>query len=1029
LDTVIPVVHETIGVENADLVSAIWVGKWEQSEITGTIRVRSEYVHDENGYGRLLKSSINVLSVGTSDLTSRIGVKLRNKMTGDSFVIGVQGNEIPMSVIAKRPYDMPSSIGVAPLNRMRGIINIVEPTVLADINTPIKDAFIREGLPKLNYGGEQIIGTGYSAGKEERLRILAGFDISRFLELPLNYELKRAELRLYYAYMKPEISLSLLETDDSWTENGVTWDNQPGPGLLVGIDYTVNEDDRYIAFDLSTYVNDARRDGKAVLNFYINATNEQDPALFVFSKERRSGLEPKIVIEYFDAQIWSFDTANLESRIMAVIRGNKSLASKLTVRGFWTTHDMPSSMFIVQPGERISRIVVSRPDMLGSITVRREEWNDLPSTIAVREPGYNDLENNTIMVSKPDLPSSLFVKKYTDMPSSFLVRVEGYSELFSWGTISAPDRPGSIYVTPYKDWPGSIAVRRSTEWEMPSSLYVSNPTIDCSIYVRFREDLAGSIDVRRNGEGELPGTVNVSKPYLPSSIWVTPYVDVSGLIRVRKRSESRIPATLFVSRPELQSRIWVTPYIDMAGSITVRRSDRLNMPSRLWVSHPTIKGRIYVTPYIDLPGSVTVRHSDRSKIDGTIFVSKPDLPSSVYVRFREDLTGSITARRDSLNEIDAGIVVSRPNLMGTIQPRLHYTLESSLVVRRSDLDDLDSNVYVLYRKEIPGQLDVWIKSDLQGSILVRSQYLNCSIVVPAYGDYEMEGSVIVRRSDVDSIPSTIQLRLHSDLPSTITVRRSNFKDLNGKVVVRVRDTSDLPTQINVVRFSNLPSSITVRRAEISERPSQIVVRRSEWSDLPSAINTLQFVTLPSRIVVRRSETSDIPSNIYVLNRDDLNSEILVRPYESLQGSIFVKYRGNEDTPGIIIPRVRGAYDIPTSLYTVARGNESLPSVIRVSPTNRMTGTVGIIAVRDEDLPSSIQLRLMDDIPGSITVQQVHYYDKSSTLWVRRTSEYDMPSSIALRIHSDLPSSLSLLHRKDLDCVIEIITDLPYAFIM
>lgn len=1012
-DSRIGLFHSTLIERNYDIRSGIAIGQFQDKKFPGTIGIKSDYVKDDN-YGRLIPGSIEVVSVASSDIPSYIGVKLRTKMTGDAFVIGVAGDDLPSTIIPKKTYDMPSTLGIAPSNKMSGIVNIIEPLVLSDINMPIKDAFIREGMPKLNYGGEQIIATGYSAGKHERLRTLMGFDISRFSRLPTNYELKRAELRLYYAYMKPSLPLMVSEARGEWTEYGLTWDNQPEKGDIVSVSYEVNEGERYISFDLSDFILNARSMGRSTFEFFVEAQDETDQSFYLFSKERGGGFEPEVVIEYFDGTIRSFGTATLKSSIRAVIRQEKDLKGAITIQGYWSGSHLPSSMMVLQPGERISTIRVNRPDMLGSAIVKRRDDRNIPSTLGIREWDIKDFLDNTITVSKPILPASLYVKIYEDLSASIGIRVWDKSELVSWGNINAPSRPGMIYVTPYVDFPGSISIRRNEESRVPSSVSVSRPDMDGILYVRFRSDLPAIIEIRRGESKTFQSAITVSRPDLNGRIKITPYNDFLGNIGIRRKDRNDFPSILLLSRPDLPSSIKVNPYDDIPGTISVRRTAIEEWASSMSVSRPDLPGHLIVWPYLDILGEIKVRRDDFGQFDGTIIVSKPDLPCTIDVRFREDLPAHLTVRCSQDEYFEGKITVSRPELPGTIHPIIHADIPATITIIRAEIEEMDGNLYVLFRDNIPGSIDVWHYSELTCSIYVRSWYLGCVIRVPANDEAFRNCRIVVRQEIQKDIPTAIQLRLRADLETTFEVRRTTDKDLDSGIAIRASSRTALPSQMNVFRHSDLPCDILVRSNEGHDRISTITVRQSNKSDLPGTICVLQYKTWISSITVRCDGLSEMPAVLIVPDRYDVSGGIMVPWHDDLPSAIFPVFRGNKDISSMVLPKVREAYDIPTTLFTIYPGKLDMPSSIKITPHNKMTAKVFVQPADDYDILSSVWPRYKLNLPGMISVRRSEYKDLAGKIIALRNERSELLGTIWPQIHCDVEGTLTARRTSERD---------------
>src|SRR4051812_1685242 len=90
--------------------------------------------------------------------------------------------------------------------------------------TPSADAFVNSGSPGTNYGDKSTLDI------QSARTSLISFDLT---PLPSGAGVARATLRLYVTSVNAAGSFNVFPLTSAWTENGITFSNQPTPGALA----------------------------------------------------------------------------------------------------------------------------------------------------------------------------------------------------------------------------------------------------------------------------------------------------------------------------------------------------------------------------------------------------------------------------------------------------------------------------------------------------------------------------------------------------------------------------------------------------------------------------------------------------------------------------------------------------------------------------------------------------------------------------------------------------------------------------
>ncbi|GAS82021.1 DNRLRE domain-containing protein [Paenibacillus amylolyticus] len=816
----------------------------ERNNLSGWLYANTGISYDGSKWGSERTSYITARQGVNNDIKARVAVALGNTAIGEIEIIGLLHNGIPSSIQVNEvkeiegslrarqtefdevdgsltvvrhdnseisgwiqtryDRDLPASLKIRAGNKMLALVNIAQPLSTTVKFNPVRDAFIRSALPKINYGSEQSLVAGYGASRNEVYRSLLAFDVAHVVDLVEGFEVSKAELRFKFAKgsAKPTKDMRLHTALAKWTELGVTWDNKPEMGEEVegAGTYTVNEADAYIAFNLTDLIVSKREEKDPSVNLYLKAVEEIGQALYFYSKEMGVDYAPELVVTYIDYRIWSFDKSEITASIYPKKRANKDLKSSLTVKGVAGDTNLPSSLHVLQPGERESSIAVSRPDYPMSMEIRQSDKHVIDSSLTIREVGIYDFADGKIMVSQPMMHGSIIVPHHKDMPSKLTVRLDGYAEIFTWLTANQPALFSTISVIPYIDWTGSITVRRSGESEIDGSITVSTPDRVCTIYVPYMEDLASSITVKTAIDQDTPSVLMVSRDFIYNSVEILNRYEKTSRIRVRGKDDSGIGGEINVSWGRIPSSIFVRGRSDIPSTVAARREDFSEIDAVIIVSRPDWVGSIQPRIHTDLQGSVSVRRGKDEDLTGTIYVlARKNLPSKL------DVVGA--------NMIPSSIHVLSGYLKSSILVPLYGNSEipSSLLPRLRGAFDIASNIFVVSNSNLPSD------------VTVRRTEVS-----------DIPTQIVARKNDDSEIPSTINTMQYSLLASSITARREATGDVPSSAYVLHH--KDITGRIFVRGYVSLPSGILVTIPAVTDLPASIYPKSREVSDIPTGLD-------------------------------------------------------------------------------------------------------------------------------------------------------------------------------------------------
>jgi hypothetical protein len=153
------------------------------------------------------------------------------------------------------------------------------------------DSWVDRGSPSSNKGADSILKV-MSKGPSHDVRSLLRFNLP---SIPAGCAVKTATLRLYSASWKDGRTLQALRLNGSWSEGGVTWDNQPA---TTGTAATATSGSGYREWDVKAQVA-AMYDPGANHGFLVrDAAEGQDSEQQFNSREKGSDNPPQLLVTF-----------------------------------------------------------------------------------------------------------------------------------------------------------------------------------------------------------------------------------------------------------------------------------------------------------------------------------------------------------------------------------------------------------------------------------------------------------------------------------------------------------------------------------------------------------------------------------------------------------------------------------------------------------------------------------------------------------------------------------------------------------
>lgn len=161
---------------------------------------------------------------------------------------------------------------------------------------PVEDSYIELGEPDLNHGNDGSLYVTYKSGlyyQIERVSFLK-FDIS---QIEPTVTIKKAVLKLYVDYISTPGTITVHRcSDNSWSENTITWNNAPSYTTDSEDNQYTNSDNKWLEWDVTEYLSDTISLNRKI-SFILNIGSNEGSLNFD-SKDYSLGKKPVLEIDW-----------------------------------------------------------------------------------------------------------------------------------------------------------------------------------------------------------------------------------------------------------------------------------------------------------------------------------------------------------------------------------------------------------------------------------------------------------------------------------------------------------------------------------------------------------------------------------------------------------------------------------------------------------------------------------------------------------------------------------------------------------
>jgi hypothetical protein len=828
-----------------------------------------------------MEAIYGVLEIHHDSLASNIDIhnitEMRSEFTvqrhDETEIFGnivIPTNTNIQSTLTVAVYDSLScSIDISFSNQMSVVYDAVPIPKEQAYFYPIKDAFVRSAVPRLNYGGEHDIFVGYYSGYDETYRGLMSFDLHSLL-LPEGHIISGVKLRLYQFYRSQSTqenadTIELLKIDNNWAEYGITWANQPSAEEVIG-SMELSAIDGYYELDVTEYVlsflqNLETNPDLKDFGFLIKSLDETTNVYRRFGT-KESDYRPTLIVEHYNPLVYSGEKVSIPGTVRVGIPRISDLLSHTEVKSYFSGSDLHCTIKFSYQLD--CRVTVSKDNLFSKVSAARAAYDTLNASVEVRLKGLHEMPSRCV-ISTPEIPSEIVVLERSNLTSI-------------------------------------LEIRRSESLGINSHLVVSNPNLLCIAEVLYRDNLNSFVTVKRYNEADLLGNLKISNRLIYGHL--TPVI------------HNNLPSTVGITG----SRIATLP-----GKLAARRSAEAELPGYvISVHHSDLIGSVAaVSGY--LKSKLEVRQQGSTELRGHVRNRKTaagTLSGAVIAVIHQNLSSVVRVRQSVFENLPSVVRIRRSaeaDLPARIMITLHSSFPGVCAVRQHGLAELNSLVITQHKTDLVGSVQVvsgWLKSivdviyrdesDLSGHTNVHNiSQVPSYVTVRQKSIRNLPGRVSVRQYGSNNLHAVVSSLFRSDILGSVIVRQFSRADLNSLITVRQRGAGDLYSHLYVTFSSDINCNVIVQRREVDSIYSTIIVRQTSVRTIPAHIIPKIHAHLPSSVkvlsgwlrssirVVTPAE-SDIPTNVTVAVTDDLPCLVATRHNSELPAEVDVRTRWVSD---------------------------------------------------------------------------------------------------------------------------------------
>lgn len=583
--------------------------------------------------------------IGDSSIPSKFIVPHRKNF--QSYAIFDYSNfKFPSKGKVKYRDDLISKYVIPTYNDLDITYKLIQPPPTTINFSVLKDTFVREARPTLNYGNSQSLVVGDAL--EGRYYTLIQIDFSRLKNYTDIY-IEKVDLILKL-YALRSLNVDIYEVGGDWSETGLTWISAQNLSLKYIKSFQAVNDINEI--DLRDYVKSLIDSGKYIINILLK-TND-DGYVDIASREAPDEtITPKLVVTFRNLY-WNGYLGEEDFYFSAylVAQGRNNFYSVALLKN--GSYSFNSSVIISDPTSRLSKAIISRYFI--NCNARFVFKQDFNSLALIQQVNQEHKFSSKAEIKNAYIKSRVDIRQVYDFISQVGIPETNVVEDTLAEVIITRNWINSIVNVVVKDdfYSTAIIQQVNQKYYFDSQVEIKNAYIQSKAYIYSSYSFYSTAILGAEGEPvDLLATVEIKNAYILSKAKFRFNYDFSSTAFLHNFVNYDFNSTVIVKQDfnykDFNSKVFIVNHADFNSIAIIQRVNQVyDLLSHAGIKNAYIISKAKFRLFKDLESIIDIRQID-------------DFASEAFIRQIYDFNSGATVRQFDVSERIAKVYINSNN--------------------------------------------------------------------------------------------------------------------------------------------------------------------------------------------------------------------------------------------------------------------------------------------------------------------------------------------------------------------------------
>ena len=583
--------------------------------------------------------------IGDTTIPSKFIVPYRKNF--QSYAIFDYSNfKFPSKGKVKYRDDLISKYVIPTYNDLDITYKLIQPPTTTINFSVLKDTFVREARPTLNYGSSQSLVVGDAL--EGRYYTLIQIDFSRLKNYTDIY-IEKVDLILKL-YALRGLNVDIYEVGGDWSETGLTWTTAQNLPLKYIKSFQAANGINKI--DLRDYVKSLIDSGKYIINILLK-TND-DGYIDIASREAPDEtITPKLAITFRDLY-WDgyLEEKDFYSSAYLVAQRHNNFYSFVTLKN--GSDSFNSSVIVSDPSSRLSEVIISRYFINCSAKlVLKQDFNSL--AIIQRVNQEHDFSSK-VEIKNAYIKSRVDIRQVFDFISQVGIPETGVvKDTPAHVTIIREWINSTVNIVIKNDFNSTAIIQKvNQEHDFTSQVEIKNAYIQSNVYIYSSYPFYSTAILGAKGEPvDLPSTAEIKNAYILSKAKFRFNYDFSSIAFLHNFINNDFNSSVIIKREfeysDIASKVLILTHVDFNASAIIQRvNEEHDFDAQAEIKNAYILSKARFRLFNDLDAVVNIRQ---------IY----NFNSKVFIRQKYDFNSEVVIRQFDVSEKMSKVYINSNN--------------------------------------------------------------------------------------------------------------------------------------------------------------------------------------------------------------------------------------------------------------------------------------------------------------------------------------------------------------------------------